>query len=115
MMRASYIAGLILAVQSAIAPAWSLSYTEWSGAPPAMKEGYVWGVVESLAFVGDEDKAKSRGLQYQDCFSSEKIHSDRALAIVEDYVSRATDPQSVPMIGLVLKAMRDTCGAYLAD
>jgi hypothetical protein len=115
MMRASFIAGLILIIQAVTAPAWSLTYAEWSGAPAAMQEGYVWGVVESLAFVGDDDKAKARGLKYQDCLSSEKIYSDRALAIVEDYVAQATDPQSVPMIGLVLRAMHDTCSAYLAE
>jgi hypothetical protein len=115
MMRVSFIAGLMLATQAAMAPALSLTYTEWSGAPAAMKEGYVWGVVESLAFVGDDDKAKARGLKYQDCLSSERIYSDRALAIIEDYVARTVDPQSVPMIGLVLKAMRDTCSAYLAE
>src|SRR5262245_18728445 len=105
------VIGIIVIHSSAAA----YTYFEWLQQPEAKKNGYVGGVMQSLAQLVEPNCKESRATAtaYQKCFQENKILSNTGLTIVENHLRRDPLAATTEMFGNTVTALAQACKKYM--
>ena len=95
----------------------ALKTSAYSEQSQVWKEGYVYGIMESLSLlvVEDDDTQSARAASYRQCFQENEITSAEGVRIVGRFILRTPDASAYPMIGNVIRAFGETCARYFQN
>jgi hypothetical protein len=99
----------------AVGGASALPTSDFTAADNGFQQGYVFGIMEHMAFVVSSTDPQSGQLAvaYRDCFVDNKLDSREGLNIVNRYINRTPDASTRPMLGNVKMALYEACKRYM--